>query len=259
MFGRWDDTKGAANVEFMPTLLSRFDNIFVIKDHHDKSMDIKLAKHVIRVHTTGKPKLHVCDASSYYENNILRRNDNVTTDLDTKEIQLDVMKRYIDYCRKRCAPRLTTEAAAKLRSRYVLMRSEQSSGGRGSVCITIRQLESTIRTSEALAKMQLKPFANEDHVDEAIRLFQISTLAVMTHLESGATTTETDADVTDLLESQLKARLPIGSKVTEANIMQEFKMHGYRDEVITRVIASLLRRGTLRHQQQRTFVCRVAN
>lgn len=44
-----------------------------------------------------------------------------------------------------------------------------------------RQLEAVIRISESLAKMQLLPFATEEHVSEALRLFQVSTLdAAMT-------------------------------------------------------------------------------
>ena len=39
-----------------------------------------------------------------------------------------------------------------------------------------RQLEAIIRISESLAKMALLPFAMESHVDEALRLFQVSTL-----------------------------------------------------------------------------------
>ena len=39
-----------------------------------------------------------------------------------------------------------------------------------------RQLEAIIRISESLAKMKLKPFATEADVDEALRLFQVSTL-----------------------------------------------------------------------------------
>ena len=49
-----------------------------------------------------------------------------------------------------------------------------------------RQLEAVIRLSESLAKMQLLPFATEVHVDEALRLFQVSTLdAAMTGSLSG--------------------------------------------------------------------------
>lgn len=39
-----------------------------------------------------------------------------------------------------------------------------------------RQLEAIVRMSESLAKMKLKSFATEADVDEALRLFQVSTL-----------------------------------------------------------------------------------
>lgn len=44
------------------------------------------------------------------------------------------------------------------------------------IYIILRQLEAIIRISESLAKMQLQPFATETHVNEALRLFQVSTL-----------------------------------------------------------------------------------
>ena len=47
---------------------------------------------------------------------------------------------------------------------------------RMSIPITVRQLEAVIRISESLAKMKLMPFAGEEQVDEALRLFQVSTL-----------------------------------------------------------------------------------
>ena len=39
VFGRWDDTKGEENIDFMPTILSRFDTIFIVKDEHDETRD----------------------------------------------------------------------------------------------------------------------------------------------------------------------------------------------------------------------------
>lgn len=53
---------------------------------------------------------------------------------------------------------------------------EKDSEKRLSIPITVRQLEAVIRISEALAKMQLQPFVTELHVNEALRLFQVSTL-----------------------------------------------------------------------------------
>ena len=53
----------------------------------------------------------------------------------------------------------------------------------------LRQLEAIIRMSESLAKMSLSPFATEVHVDEALRLFQVSTLeAAMSGNLSGIAT-----------------------------------------------------------------------
>lgn len=47
---------------------------------------------------------------------------------------------------------------------------------KNAIPITVRQLEAVIRISESLAKMQLQPFVNDTHVDESLRLFQVSTL-----------------------------------------------------------------------------------
>lgn len=53
---------------------------------------------------------------------------------------------------------------------------ERENDKRINIPITVRQLEAVIRMSESLAKMSLSPFAVESHVDEALRLFQVSTL-----------------------------------------------------------------------------------
>merc|ERR1711935_1015907 len=50
VFGRWDDTKGEENIDFLPTILSRFDMIYVVKDVHDAARDKILARHVMGMH-----------------------------------------------------------------------------------------------------------------------------------------------------------------------------------------------------------------
>merc|ERR1712158_69877 len=50
IFGRWDDAKAEENIDFMPTILSRFDTIFIVKDKHDETRDMTLARHVMQVH-----------------------------------------------------------------------------------------------------------------------------------------------------------------------------------------------------------------
>lgn len=77
-FGRWDDTKGEANLDFMPTILSRFDMIFIVKDEHEKERDITLAKHVLSLHTNA---------------------DHVDEMAPEGELSVNLLKKYIHYCR----------------------------------------------------------------------------------------------------------------------------------------------------------------
>lgn len=247
IFGRWDDTKGEENIDFMPTILSRFDMIFIVKDVHDQNRDITLARHIINVHL----------------------NANKTTQLEAHtdgEIPLNVLKKFIHYCKTHCGPRLSSEAGEKLRSRYVLMRSgaqqqEKASDKRLTIPITVRQLEAIIRISESLAKMQLKPFADDEHVNEALRLFQVSTLdAALSGTLSGVEgfTTDEDHEMLNRIEKQLKRRFAIGSQVSEQNIIQDFMRQKYPERSIVKVIQTMIRRGELQHRMQRKMLYRLS-
>merc|ERR1719278_528245 len=242
VFGRWDDTKAEENIDFMPTILSRFDTIFIVKDEHNESRDMTLARHVMQVHM------------------------NAAADTSVEgELSLDFMKKYIDYCRSRCGPRLEENAAEKLKNKYVLMRNsnrelEEDGDKRLAIPITVRQLEAIVRISESLAKMELKPFATDSHVDEAIRIFQVSTLSAAQSGDlSGAEgfTTEEDQDLQYKIEKQLKKRFAIGSQVSHHTIMQDFAKQKYPERTVQRVLATMIRRGELQHRMQRKMLYRL--
>jgi DNA replication licensing factor MCM5 len=170
IFGRYDDLKSPGdNIDFQTTILSRFDLIFIVRDDHDRNRDETIAKHVMDIHMHGQQ----------------RTNGPSNADQSTAEISVEKMKRYISYAKSRCAPRLSSAAAEKLSSHFVgirrqVARAEQDANQRSSIPITVRQLESLVRISEALAKIELAPVATERHVDEAMRLFLGSTMdAVM--------------------------------------------------------------------------------
>ena len=119
--GRWDDTKGEENIDFMPTILSRFDTIFIVKDVHDEQRDSTLARHVMGIHI------------------------NASADkAEEGELSVAELKRYISFCRTRCGPRLEEEAAKKLNDEYVLVRrghrDAEEEGGRLAIPITVRQV-----------------------------------------------------------------------------------------------------------------------
>ncbi|KAK9883161.1 hypothetical protein WA026_001361 [Henosepilachna vigintioctopunctata] len=245
IFGRWDETKGEENIDFMPTILSRFDMIFIVKDEHDKQRDMTLARHIMSVHMNAG---HVIEQPS------------------DGELSLELVKKYIYYCRTRCGPRLNAQAADKLKRRYVLMRSgslqhEKESKHSSGIPITVRQLEAVIRMSESLAKMQLLPFATETHVNEALRLFQVSTLdAAMSGNLAGAEgfTTEEEHETLLRIEKQLKRRFAIGTQVSQQNIIEDFVQQQYPERSIMKVLLAMIRRGQLQHRMQRKMLYRIS-
>uniref|UniRef100_A0AAQ4NT42 DNA replication licensing factor MCM5 n=1 Tax=Gasterosteus aculeatus aculeatus TaxID=481459 RepID=A0AAQ4NT42_GASAC len=244
VFGRWDDTKGEDNIDFMPTILSRFDMIFIIKDHHDHQRDMTLARHVMNVHLSAQTQTEGVEG----------------------EIPLATFKKYIAYSRTKCGPRLSAAAAEKLKNRYVVMRSgarehERESDKRPSIPITVRQLEAVVRIAESLAKMKLQAVAGEEEVDEALRLFQVSTLdAALSGSLSGVLegfTSQEDQEMISRVEKQMKRRFAIGSQVSEHSIVQDFTKQKYPEHAIYKVLQLMLRRGELQHRMQRKVLYRV--
>ncbi|XP_018807832.1 DNA replication licensing factor MCM5-like [Juglans regia] len=88
---------------------------------------------------------------------------------------------YIQYCRTECHPRLSESASNLLQNNYVKIRQDMrlqanETGEAAAIPITVRQLEAIVRLSEALAKMKLSHVATEENVQEAIRIFTVSTM-----------------------------------------------------------------------------------
>eukprot|EP00697_Spironema_sp_BW2_P004245 gnl/Spiro4/15778_TR8483_c0_g1_i1.p1 gnl/Spiro4/15778_TR8483_c0_g1~~gnl/Spiro4/15778_TR8483_c0_g1_i1.p1 ORF type:complete len:835 (+),score=235.12 gnl/Spiro4/15778_TR8483_c0_g1_i1:38-2542(+) len=147
--GRYDKRLSLrANVNITPAILSRFDLFFVITDEQDEIQDTQLAEHIVALH------------------------QNKEVDLAPPFTTLQV-QRYIKVCRT-LKPRLTAEAQALLVSSYKRLRQEDIGARRSAYRITVRQLESMIRLSEALARVHFDAEIKKTYVVEAARLLNIS-------------------------------------------------------------------------------------
>ncbi|VDO70695.1 unnamed protein product [Onchocerca flexuosa] len=109
---------------------------------------------------------------------------------------------------------------------------------RSAIPITVRQLEAIIRISESLAKMELLPFAAERHVDEALRLFRVSTIEAAASGNligiEGFTSAE-DQESFSRIERQLKKRFALGTHVSEYLIVQDFVRQNYPEMLVKKV------------------------
>lgn len=139
-------------------------------------------------------------------------------------IGVATLKRYITYCRTKCTPRLSVSAAGLLKDHYVQIRQQLVGNNRddpdappSAIPITVRQLEAIVRISESLAKMRLLEEVHESQVREAIRLFEVSTLAAskceMLAADIGFVDSQTLEEISNC-EDQIKRRVPRGDSVS---------------------------------------------
>ncbi len=148
--GLYDPTKSFVdNVNLPPTILSRFDLIFVLRDIPDKRRDAELAAYVLEAHTGS---------------------DKIRPDIDPQ-----LLRKYILYARRYVRRiRLAPEAKEMLKDFFTSMRASVLSKMQGEgpipIPITTRQLEALIRLTEAHARMALREEAGPEDAAEAIRL-----------------------------------------------------------------------------------------
>ncbi|KAJ9208983.1 hypothetical protein DTO021D3_200 [Paecilomyces variotii] len=143
-----------ANLNFSAPIMSRFDLFFVIRDEPNEAVDRNLAEHIVNVH--------------------MNRDEAVEPELSTEQLQ-----RYIRFART-FKPVFTEEAKALLVEKYKELRANDAQGGigRSSYRITVRQLESLIRLSEAVAKANCVEEVVPSFVREAYDLLRQSIVTV---------------------------------------------------------------------------------
>ncbi|EGO02786.1 hypothetical protein SERLA73DRAFT_102769 [Serpula lacrymans var. lacrymans S7.3] len=246
VWGRYDEGRSPGeNIDFQTTILSRFDMIFIVKDEHNEQRDRMIAKHVMNIHM-NRPN------PSTGENGEA-----------VGEIDIDKMKRYIAYCKNKCAPRLSPDAQEMLSSHFVSLRQqvqqvERDNDERSSIPITVRQLEAIIRISESLAKMTLSTVVQNHHVDEAIRLFKFSTMdAVSAGSADGLSRGELNEEITRI-EKELRRRLPVGWSTSYQSLVREFvTQQGYSSHALERTLFIMEKREVIRFSGQKKVIHRV--
>lgn len=254
IYGRYDDLKGVGeNIDLMTTILSRFDCIFIVRDVRDTERDKSIARHVLGVHINA----------SMAEN----------SSAPAGEIDIPTLKKFISYCRERCAPRLSDEAAALLSSQYVRVRNQvresliDKPGEAQVVPITIRQLEALARLSEARAKMRLSAEATVSDVEEAMRLFKVSTLAAsQTSPSAGApggggggvngTGSAASLEISRA-EEFLKRRMGLRTTVNARKLIEEAESQGYVTDAVRRAIMAMVLRCELQELNQGKILKRI--
>ncbi|RYP74878.1 hypothetical protein DL771_002799 [Monosporascus sp. 5C6A] len=143
-----------ANINMSAPIMSRFDLFFVILDECSETVDRHLAEHIVSIHALRDSAVE-------------------------PEFSTECLQRYIRFART-FRPEFTPEAREHLVNKYKELRADDAQGGvgRNSYRITVRQLESLIRLSEAIAKANCVEEITPAFVEEAYNLLRQSIISV---------------------------------------------------------------------------------
>lgn len=187
------------------------------------------------------------------------------------DLDIPAMKKFVQYCKSKCKPTLSEEAGQVLTSAYVKIRDDvrkatlQSQGqdAQSTIPITVRQLEALVRISESLAKLRLDSEVRIEDVNEAMRLFRVSTMAANsvdqnnTLGEQSALGNINNREDIDRTQRFLHTRLSIGSTLNKQKLMEEASGQGYSFMTMSLVLGAMAQRGEILERNQGRLLKRI--
>lgn len=152
--GRYDRSKSLQqNIQLSAPIMSRFDLFFILVDECNEVVDYAIARKIVDLHANIEESVE----KIYTREEVLR---------------------YITFA-KQFKPVINDEAAQLLIQNYGHLRQRDvGTFGKNMWRITVRQLESMIRLSEAMAKMECSNEVQVKHVKEAYRLLNKSIIRI---------------------------------------------------------------------------------
>lgn len=230
------------NLQLPPSLLSRFDLLYLILDTVSADNDRKLAQHLVSLHYNEEER----DAAQAEAAAAAEAAGTGAAVYSRREVSA-----YISYAKEKCHPVLSDAAGVALRTAYVEMRKRGLLGVKKTITATARQLESLIRLSEAHARMHLRPVVEEEDVAEAVRLMETATQRAAVDPRTGTinmdllTTGHSSADREAVVMVKEAVREVLASKPARARLsLQDLEKAlaeaGNMDTVSTRAVCLLL-------------------
>ena len=150
-YGRFDMFGDLADqINMPPSLLSRFDLIFIMTDQPEQKRDLAIAEHILKAHGIGEliaqhKKTPIPGVTPEYIEQQLKP---VMPDIDPA-----LFRKYVAYSKRTCFPILSAEAKEALVGYYLRLRGIAEPNK--PVPVTARQLEALVRLAEASARIRL--------------------------------------------------------------------------------------------------------
>ncbi len=166
-------------IDLPPTLISRFDLFFMIRDILDRTRDSEIAGHILKTHRAGSRYFH----AEKFGKKLKKSEKDEINEIVMPAISTELLKKYISFARQNVFPTLSKEAIQTISDFYVDLRERGREEGGYSA--THRQLEGLIRMSEASARIRLSDTVEKCDAGKAIKLLKDSLRDLVTDPETG--------------------------------------------------------------------------
>nr|WP_320161243.1 minichromosome maintenance protein MCM [uncultured Methanoregula sp.] len=165
-YGRFDMFGDISDqINMPPSLLSRFDLIFIMTDQPEQKRDLAIAEHILKAHSTGEliaqhKKTPIPGVTDEY---IAQQLKPVMPDIDPA-----LFRKYVAYAKRSCFPMLSAEAKEAIVNYYLKLRGIAEPNK--PVPVTARQLEALVRLAEASARIRLSDTIDHSDAERVIHI-----------------------------------------------------------------------------------------
>ena len=260
------------NIRLPPSLLSRFDLIYLMLDKHNEIDDRRLANHIVSLYgyeendeeekdedndeeekekekeKKSKKKSKKRSKKKDDEENVNMSTSNANDDINNNKMDIDevnqpekisvkkeVLTAYISEARK-LNPKISDNVVNELINHYLKMREN---GGKNTISATPRQLESLIRLSEARARLRFSQYVEKEDVEEAVNLIKVATQQAATDPVTGVIDMDLlQTGITSSSRARLSQLIDIIKSILrdyQENARKGVKFNSLGDEVKKRV------------------------
>jgi len=246
-YGRFDDFVPIGDqINMPPSLLSRFDLLFVLTDKPEHERDLAIAEHIIKAHSVGEliAQHNREPIPGVDEEYITEQLKPVTPEIDPA-----MFRKYVAYAKRSCFPRLSDEARETLIAYYMKLRDLADANK--PVPVTARQLEAIVRLAEASARIRLSSVIEKSDADRVITIIDTCLRQVAYDPSSGSfdidmLATGVSKSKRDLIRTIKQAIRDIADENGRAHkpdVIEIVRQQGFDRDEVERQLTAMLRSG----------------
>lgn len=233
-------------INLLPSLLSRFDLIFIMTDQPEQRRDLAIAEHILAAHGIGEliAQHRKSPIPGVTEEYIEQQLIPVKPEIDPV-----LFRKYVAYAKRSCYPILSDEADEALKTYYLRLRGLAEPNK--AVPVTARQIEALIRLAEASARIRLSNTIDKSDAERVIHIVDACLRQIAYDAKTGTfdidkIATGISKEKRDIVRVIKDAIRDIGGEGRRASIEQVIEtasQKGFAKEKVREGIDMLLRNG----------------